>query len=73
MQLFLLLFPIYAARFLKSYIGELGFALILLLFCYVFTLILLLGAEVNAFFAEGIRVPQSDLITQASKGGYREW
>jgi uncharacterized BrkB/YihY/UPF0761 family membrane protein len=71
MQLFLLLFPIYATRFMNNYIGQVGFVLILLLFFYVFMLILLLGAEINAFFAEGIRVPQSDLITEASKEGYR--
>src|SRR6266700_3764879 len=71
MQLFLVLFPIYATLFMNNYIGEVGFVLILLLFFYIFMLILLLGAEINAFFAEGIRVPQSDLITEASKGGYR--
>ena len=71
MQLFLVLFPIYATLFMNNYIGEVGFVLILLLFFYIFMLILLLGAEINAFFAEGIRVPQSDLITEASKEGYR--
>jgi uncharacterized BrkB/YihY/UPF0761 family membrane protein len=71
MQLFLQLFPIYTARFLGSYIGEVGFVLILLLFVYVSVLILLFGAEVNAFFAEEIRVPKNDLITQASQDEYR--
>ncbi len=71
LELLLQLFPIYAGLFLNSYIGQLGFVLILLLYFYVFTLILLFGAEINAFFAEGIRVPQYDLITQASKEGYR--
>jgi len=71
LELCLQFFPIYATFFLKRYIGQLGFVLILLLYFYLFTLFLLFGAEVNAFFAEGIRVPQSDLITQASKGGYR--
>ena len=71
LELCLQFFPLYATFFLKSYIGQLGFVLILLLYFYLFTLFLLFGAEVNAFFAEGIRVPQSDLITQASKGGYR--
>ena len=71
MQLFLVLFPIYATLFLNNYIGQVGFVLILLLFFYIFMLILLLGAEINAFFAEGIRVPQSDLITEASREGYR--
>ncbi len=71
LELLLQLFPIYAALFLNSYIGQLGFVLILLFYFYLFTLILLFGAEINAFFAEGIRVPQNDLITQASKDGYR--
>ena len=69
LQLCLQFFPLYATFFLRSYIGQLGFVLILLLYFYLFTLILLLGAEVNAFFAEGIHVPKSDLITQASQGG----
>jgi uncharacterized BrkB/YihY/UPF0761 family membrane protein/membrane-associated phospholipid phosphatase len=71
MQLFLLLFPLYTTRFLGSSIGQVAFAVILLLFLYVSTLILLFGAEVNAFFAEGIRVPKNDLITQASRDEYR--
>lgn len=70
MQLGLQLFPLYVNSFLNSYIGQVGLAVITLLFFYLFALILLLGAEVNAFYAEGIRVPKSDLITQASKGGY---
>jgi YihY family inner membrane protein len=71
LQLLLQLFPIYARSELSSYIGQLGFVLILLFYFYLFTLILLFGAEINAFFAEGIHVPQNDLITQASKDGYR--
>jgi membrane protein len=70
MQLGLLLFPLYANSFLNSYIGQVGFVVVTLLFFYLFALILLLGAEVNAFYAEGIRIPKSDLITQASKDGY---
>ncbi len=71
MQVSLLLFQFYAASFLSNYIGEVGFVLLMLLYFYLFTLILLFGAEVNAYFAEGIRVPQNDLITQASRDGYR--
>ncbi|TMD56777.1 MAG: YihY/virulence factor BrkB family protein [Chloroflexi bacterium] len=70
MQLGLQLFPIYANSFLNSYVGQVGFVVIMLLFFYLFALVLLLGAEVNAFYAEGIHVPKSDLITQASNGGY---
>jgi uncharacterized BrkB/YihY/UPF0761 family membrane protein/membrane-associated phospholipid phosphatase len=71
LELLLQLFPIYAALFLNSYIGQLGFVLILLLYFYLFTLILLFGAEINAFFAEGIHVPRHDLITQASMDEFR--
>ena len=68
MQLGLQLFPLYVTSFLNGYVGQVGFALITLLYFYLFALILLLGAEVNAFFAEGIHVPKSDLITEASQG-----
>ncbi len=71
LQLSLFLFHIYTTSSLSYYIGDLGFILITLIYFYLFTLILLFGAEINAFFAEGIRVPQNDLITQASKDGYR--
>ena len=71
MQLLLQLFPIYATLFLRSYLGQIGIVFILLIYFYLFTLILLFGAEVNAYFDEGIRVPLNDLITQASKDSYR--
>jgi membrane protein len=71
LQLGLFLFPIYVTLFLTSYIGQVGFVLLMLLYFYLFALILLFGAEINAFFAEGIRVPLNDLITQASKDAYR--
>ena len=70
LQLGLQLFPLYVTSFLNGYIGQVGFVLITLLYFYLFALILLLGAEVNAFFAEGIRVPKSDLITEASQGAF---
>ena len=71
LQLSFLLSHFYTSSSLSYYIGDLGFILIMLLYFYLFTLILLFGAEINAFFAEGIRVPQNDLITQASKDDYR--
>ena len=37
--------------------------LILLIFFYYFALILFLGAEVNAFFAQGLRETPQDLVT----------
>ena len=71
LQLSFLLFHIYSSSSLSYYIGDLGFILIMLLYFYLFTLILLFGAEINAFFAEGIRVPQNDLIMQASLDDFR--
>jgi membrane protein len=61
LQAYLILFPLYMTRFLHSYTGATGFAVILLFFFYYFAVILLLGAEVNAFFAENIRFTPADL------------
>ncbi len=60
LQIYLTLFPLYVTHFMKGYGGQAGFALILIVFFYYFSVILLLGAQVNAFFAEGIqKTPQS--------------
>jgi len=63
LQIYLILFPIYVANFLRGYDGQVGFAIVLLAFFYYFAVILLLGAEVNAFFAEGKRATAADLAT----------
>ncbi len=54
LEIFLALFPFYITHFLGSYTGSVGFAIIFLLFFYYFAVILLLGAQVNAYFAEHI-------------------
>jgi YihY family inner membrane protein len=54
LELFLALFPLYVTHFLGSYTGVAGFAVIFLLFFYYFALILLFGAQVNAYFAEHV-------------------
>jgi membrane protein len=61
LQLYLVLFPVYIRHFLGSYTGNTGFAVILLLFFFYFALILLIGAEVNAFYAEGVRAKPQNL------------
>lgn len=66
MTIFLNLFPLYIQYFLKNYAGQIGFAVILLLFFYYFAVILMLGAEVNAFFFEGVRPLPNDLATFVS-------
>lgn len=62
LELFLVLFPLYVTHFLDFFAGTLVLV-ILLLFFYYFALILFLGAEVNAFFASGIRKTPQDLAT----------
>jgi YihY family inner membrane protein len=64
--LFLQLFPFYTANFLKGYSGAIGLAVIILLFFYYFAVILILGAEVNAFFFEHIQPLPNDLATFVS-------
>jgi membrane protein len=56
LQLYLVLFPLYITHFLKSYIGTPGLIVVSRFFFYYFAAILLIGAEINAFFAERIRV-----------------
>jgi YihY family inner membrane protein len=67
LQLFLILFPLYARFGLHSYSGQIGFAVVLLLFFYYFAVILTLGAEINAFFFEHIQPLPHDLATTISQ------
>lgn len=64
LQLYLTLFPLYVKYTISSGpIATLGSFIILLVFFYYFAVILFLGAEVNAFFAEGIRATPYDIPT----------
>jgi membrane protein len=54
-QAYLQLFPWYATHFLGSYTGTVGFAIIFIFFFYFYAVILLGGAEINAFYAQGKR------------------
>ncbi len=54
-QAYLQLFPYYATHFLSGYTGTVGFAIIFIFFFYFFAVILLGGAEINAFYAQGKR------------------
>lgn len=67
MEIFLvIIFPFYATHFLGGYAGQIGFAVVLLIFLYYFAVILMLGAEVNAFFFEKVRPLPNDLATFVS-------
>jgi len=64
LQIYLTLFPLYVQHFINGGpIATLGSFIILLVFFYYFAVILFLGAEVNAYFAEGIRATPYDLPT----------
>ncbi len=70
LQIYLLLFPLYASHFLVGVAGAVGLTAILIVFFYYFALILLLGAEINAFFAEGEAADKEhtvDYVTQTSE------
>ncbi len=66
LQIYLLLFPLYATNFLKGPAGAVGLTVILIVFFYYFGLILFLGAEVNAFFSEKVQPLPNDLATFTS-------
>jgi YihY family inner membrane protein len=66
MVIFLNLFPLYIRYFMRSYAGAIGFAVILMLFFYYFAVILMLGAEVNAFFRDHVQPMPNDLATFVS-------
>lgn len=55
LQIFMILFPLYVKKCMASYTGQIGFAVILLLFLFYAAVILILGAQINAFFFEGIQ------------------
>ena len=61
-EIYLGLFPLYVSRFLSGYVGQVGFALILLAFFYYFAVILLLGAEINSYFSEHIESMPETLV-----------
>jgi len=60
-QAYLQLFPFYATHFLSGYTGTVGFAIIFVFFFYYFGVILLAGAEINAFYAQGKRALPDNL------------
>lgn len=68
LQIMLLLFPLYIQFFTRGYTGQITLILVMLAFFYLFAFIILLGAEVNAYYIEGIRPNATDLMTRASRG-----
>ena len=67
LQLFMILFPLYIRKYMMSYTGQIGFAFILILFLFYFAIILILGAQINAFFFEHIQPLPAPIGTFISK------
>lgn len=61
LEIFLILFPFYITHFMGNTTGFIGFILIFLFFFYYFAAILLIGAEVNAFYVEGVHALPDNL------------
>ena len=60
-------FPFYTTHFLGNYTGNIGLTIVLLFFFYYFAVILLIGTEINAYFAEGIQVTPDNLAVMVHK------
>jgi membrane protein len=71
LQLYVIFFPYYIQHFLSGLAAAIGSVVILLIFFYYFSMILILGAEINAFFAEGI-MTNFDLVTVISTENEKE-
>ena len=67
LQIYLSLFPLYVTHFLGNYSGNIGLVIILLFFLYYFAVILLIGAEINAYYAEGIQSTPDNLAVMVHK------
>jgi len=65
LQLYVVYFPLYIEHFLSGLATAIGSVVSLLIFYYYFAMILILGAEINAFFAEGV-MTTFDLVTIVS-------
>lgn len=63
LEIYLSLFGWYASNFMGGYVGQVGFAVILLTFFYYFAVIMLFGAEINAFFRERVPPLPHDIAT----------
>jgi uncharacterized BrkB/YihY/UPF0761 family membrane protein len=72
LQLLLLLFPLYVHEFMADYVGQLGFIIITLLLFYLFGLLFVIGAQINAFFFDHIQPLTAGLGTCLSESVDRE-
>ena len=67
LQIFLFIFQLYTRYFMSGIVGQIFFALAIVVFFYLVSFAIMLGAEVNAYFAEGIPPTAHDLITRSAR------
>ena len=67
LEIILALFPIYAKYFSNGLVGQITFALVLLIFFYLIGLVTLIGATVNAYYSVNIPPTAHDLVTRSSR------
>ena len=72
LRLLLLIFPWYVHEFMADYIGQMGFIIIVLLLFYLFGLLFVLGAQINAFFFDHIQPFTSGIGTTLGEFADRE-
>lgn len=66
LEIYHIFFPFYAAQYLdvQNAASDSGFALVVVVFFYYFGLVLLIGAEINAFFFDRTQRRQSESLLQ---------
>ena len=67
LDIFIVLFPLYIRRFMGSFLGLIGFAILLILFFYYFSLIFIIGAQINVYFFDQIFELPDNLVTYVSQ------
>ncbi|UJR36500.1 hypothetical protein I4U23_029221 [Adineta vaga] len=72
LQFLLLIFPLYVHEFMADYVGQLGFIIIILLLFYLFGLLFVICAQINAFFFDNIQPLTTGLGTCLSEMSSRE-
>ncbi|CAF0903423.1 unnamed protein product [Adineta steineri] len=55
LQILLSIFPMYVHSFMSNYVGQLGFVIVAVLLFYLFGLVLVIGAQINAYFFDHIQ------------------
>ena len=67
LQIALQIFPLYARSYTSGIVNQIAFALVFLIFFYIISLVTIIGATVNAYFAEDIPPTPHDLVTRSSQ------